>query len=140
MILLDTSFVIALLDKKDSLHSRAKKIFQLVPEDEDLAVHYLVRQESYTVTCRRSLEKGKDPEKAISILESFFASVGSLSDLPNEKDVLSVMREAGCELSYVDAALVLLSEKLSSQVLTLDEKLKKHLGKGRFFPNVPRLC
>jgi len=128
MILFDTSFIVALLSKKDVFHGKAKEIFEMIPDEEELAVHYLVMQETYTVMCRRAAEQGYNLEEMFSTLEGFFDEVGIMNNLPDEGEILAIMKESKCGLSYVDSVLAHLNRKAGFEVLTFDKKLQEHLS------------
>ena len=128
MILLDTSFIVALLNKKDVFHSQAKEIFERIPDEKDLAVHYLVMQETYTVMCRRAVEQSHNMVEMFSILEGFFDEIGIMNNLPDEGEILAIMKSSKCGLSYVDAVLAHLNREAGFEVLTFDKKLQEHLS------------
>ncbi len=128
MILFGTSFIVALLNGEGIFHSQAKKVFEKIPDEEDLAVHYLVIQETYAVMCRKAVEQGHSIEEIFSILEGFFDEIGIMSSLPDEGEILAVMKRSKCGLSYVDAVLAHLNKRAGFKVLTFDRKLIGHLS------------
>ncbi len=128
MILFDTSFIVALLNKKDIFHSQAKEVFEKISDEKDLAVHYLVMQETYTVMCRKAVERAHSIKEIFSTLEGFFGEIGIISSLPDEGEIISIMKGSKCGLSYVDAVLAHLNKKTGFEVLTFDKKLIGHLS------------
>ncbi len=128
MVLFDTSFIVALLNEKDVFHTQAKEIFEGIPDEEDLAVHYLVMQETYTVMCRRAVEQGYNVEEIFLTLKGFFDEIGTMDNLPDGKEIVAIMEKSKCGLSYVDAVLAHLNKRAGFQVLTFDKKLMEYFS------------
>ena len=130
MILLDTSYIISLLNKGDVHHSEAVKRLKGISEAEILATHPLVVQESVTVIARKCREQSGKCSEWLTRVDSFMDGLRIVETLPSHDKVIELMKTADCKLSYVDAALVLLSRLTKAIVLTFDKVLESFV-RGR---------
>ena len=114
-ILLDTSFVVSLFDKKDIFHSRAENLLPQI-EKYEFFVTDCVINETLTVFCRRFIsakipkirEKIKEINQALLSLP--FLSAYNL--LPTaHKEIVEIMMATKGNLSYHDSLLVVLMRK-----------------------------
>lgn len=124
MILLDTSYIISLLNKGDVHHSEAAKRMHGIREDEVVATHPLVVQESVTVIAKKCREQSGECSEWLTRVDDFMDGLRIVETLPPHDKVIELMKTADCKLSYVDAALVLLSNLTRAPVLTFDKVLK----------------
>ena len=124
MILLDTSYIISLLNKGDVHHTEAVKRLKGVSQAEVLATHPLVVQESMTVIARKCREQSGECSEWLTRVDRFMDGLRIVETLPSHDRVIELMIRADCELSYVDAVLVLLSRETKALVLTFDKLLR----------------
>ena len=128
MIILDTSFIIALLNKGDVHHSEAVKILQQLDNDEKLVSHSLVVQETISVIARKCREQRGDCREWMQKTEGFFTALKLVEFLSQRQEVFDTIVGSDCSLSYIDAVLVLASKHLGAKVLTFDKALEKLAG------------
>ena len=124
MILLDTSYIISLLNKGDVHHSEAVKRMHGIREDEVVGTHPLVVQESVTVIARKCREQSGECSEWLTRVDDFMDGLRIVETLPPHDKIIELMKTADCKLSYVDAALVLLSNLTRAPVLTFDKVLE----------------
>ena len=125
MILLDTSFIVSLLNTRDVHHGKAVEMLNGSPEDEDLGTHLLVVQETISVIARKSREQSFDCKEWLRKIEEFFESLKVVDFTPNTRDVLKIIANSNCELSYIDGVLVLANRYLRTPILTFDNALQR---------------
>ncbi len=131
MILLDTSFIVSLLNSRDVHHKKAVEILERSPEDETLGTHSLVVQETISVIARKSREQTFDCREWLTKIEEFFESLRVLDLAPTTRDVLKIIADSDCELSYVDSVLVLANRHLRAPILTFDNALQRMCNSWR---------
>jgi len=125
MILLDTSFIVSLLNSRDVHHKKAVEILNNSGENEDLGTHPLVVQETISVIARKSREQSFNCREWLSKIEEFFESLRILDFTPAAQDALKIIADSDCELSYVDSVLVLANRYLRAPILTFDNALQR---------------
>ncbi len=128
MIILDTPFIIALLNKGEVHHSGAVKILHQLDNNEKLVTHPLVVQETISVIARKCREQRGDCREWMQKTEGFFTALKLVEFLSDRQEVLDIVAESDCSLSYIDAVLVLAAKYLGARVLTFDNVLKELAG------------
>jgi len=123
--LLDANVVVALLDKKDSLHEEAIKLIKR-SKVEKYAILDVILAESYSVIVRRCKERKYNCKKAVKALYDFEQDLPVLSvDLEKyHENVVKNLKKIP-ELNYNDWILILFAKNNGFDILTLDKKLKK---------------
>ena len=125
MIIFDTSFIISLLNRRDVHHHKAIEILSTTGEDEGIATHSLVVQETITVIARKAREQSLDCRTWLGKIEEFFENLKILEFTPHIHEVLEVIHESQCQLSYIHCVLVLANRHLSARILTFDNALQR---------------
>jgi len=123
--LLDANVVVALLDKKDSLHEEAIRLIK-ESKSERYAILDLILAESYSVIVRRCKERKYDCKSAVEALHNFEQDIPVFPVNLKEyhEDVVNNLKEFP-ELNYNDWILLLFAKKNEFDILTLDKKLKR---------------
>lgn len=119
--LLDTSFIVALLSSKDVHHKRALELFEQT--EGIFASHFLVFQETITVICRRARQQNMVLSNLFKLLNDFFNTTMIINEIPPKEEILKIMENYQCLLSFTDASLIYYSGKLNAEVLTFDSSL-----------------
>lgn len=126
-ILLDTSLIVALLDKKDSLHKSAIEKIQNASSNK-FAILDVILGEAYSVIARRCRERKYDCENAIKVLREFESGMNiipiQLNDLHDEV-IDNLIKDS--TLNYNDWVLLIFALKNGLSILTLDKKLEEKL-------------
>ena len=125
MIILDTSFIISLLNRRDVHHHKAVEVLTNSEENESLATHALVVQETISVIARKSREQSFECTQWLSKIEEFINGLMIVEFNPTYQEVLEIIGDSDCELSYIDSVLVLACRHLRSPILTFDNALKR---------------
>ncbi len=123
MIILDTSFIISFLNRKDVHHPNALEILNDFDETEQLAIHPLVLQETISVIARKCREQAGNCKEWLDKIHQFTSALKMIEFSVRTEEVLDIMAKADCELSYVDALLVLANKHIRAPVLTFDKTL-----------------
>ena len=126
-VLLDTSFIVAFLFEKDKYHDEAVEVVKHLGENVEFYIHNLVVQEAATVICRRCKERKIDCQKALEIYSSFIRELNLIEPPYNNLEILDIMKNLDCSLSFIDTLLVKLAKKHHFEVLTFDQNLKRVL-------------
>jgi len=130
MIILDTSFIIALLNKGDVHHSRAVDLLNRLDNSEKIVTHPLVVQETISVIARKCREQKGTCREWIRKTEEFVSAL-KLVEFPSQRQkVLDVIVQSDCSLSYIDAVLLLATKYLRAKVLTFDKVLQELAESG----------
>ena len=123
-ILLDTNVIVALLDKRDSLHTQAVELIQGSNADLFGTLNILLG-ETYSVIVRRCKERKYDCSKAVETLRNFEKDLKviklNLDDF--HKKVVECLK-LNPNLNYNDWLLLLYTVENGVKVLTLDKKLR----------------
>jgi len=129
-ILLDSSFLIAFFNPKDTLTEKAVKIMQnRGQEDIELVIHPLVIIETLTVLkMKTNLD---DMRKYGNVLFGGIFTVINSFDLDYKKGRWLSIFNRNNGLSVVDCILLDYSLKNKIELLTFDEKLKKEYKANR---------
>lgn len=124
--LLDANVIVALLDRKDSLHGEAVDRIREIEGKTTFAVLSPILSESYSVIARRCRERKHDCKKAISAVQELESRLEILH--PRFDDyhlrVVSLLKE-NPELNYNDWLLYLYSRDNLLGVVTLDRRLEE---------------
>ena len=123
MIILDTSFIVSFLNRKDVHHPRALELLNDLDETEQLATHPLVLQETVTVIARKCKEQNGNCREWLDKVHGFMSSLKIMEFSVETEEVLDIMVKAECELSYVDAVLVLANKHTRAPLFTFDRTL-----------------
>lgn len=126
-ILVDTNVLVALLDAKDVLHSKAVELLREL--DVPLAVLDVILGEAYSVLVRRSIEKRADPKVAIRALRNLESAMTVVAtELPaiHERVIEGLLKDSS--LNYNDWVLFVTARDHGMKVLTLDLKLREKLA------------
>ncbi|MBW2000480.1 MAG: type II toxin-antitoxin system VapC family toxin [Deltaproteobacteria bacterium] len=123
MIILDTSFIVSLLNKRDVHHSKAIEMLDSVDENEELAVHPLVLQETISVIARKCRGQARTCKEWLDKIAEFMNALKIVEFSSGSRDTMEIMKKADCELNYIDAVLVLTSKHLRAPVFTFDKLL-----------------
>lgn len=126
-ILVDTNVLVALLDAKDVLHSKAVELLREL--DVPLAVLDVILGETYSVLVRRSIEKRADPKVAIRALRNLESAMTVVAtELPaiHERVIEGLLKDSS--LNYNDWVLFVTARDHGMKVLTLDLKLREKLA------------
>lgn len=122
-ILLDTSFVVALLDKKDVFHKKAEEIARRI-ENSNFHISDCVINEVLTVICRRTRQEER--ETVIDRINQSLLSLPCLYAyhlLPAfHNRVVETMKKTKGGLSYHDCLLIALMEKEGMRKLVSFDK------------------
>ncbi|MBW2028939.1 MAG: PIN domain-containing protein [Deltaproteobacteria bacterium] len=130
MIILDTSFIVSLLNKRDVHHSKAIEMLEGLDETEELAIHPLVLQETISVIARKCRGQAFICKEWLDKIEEFMSTLRIIEFSSDRRNIIDVMAKADCELSYIDAVLVLTSSHLRAPVLTFDKILLSFCKQG----------
>ncbi|MDL1956788.1 MAG: PIN domain-containing protein [Candidatus Desulfofervidus auxilii] len=124
MKLLDTSFVVALLDRKDVLHAEAMKLKERF-QYEEFGIIEPILAETYTVIQRRAREKKVDCKVAIEKVEEFerLVKVYKVSFSKYHKEIVERMKRS--DLNYNDWLLFFFAKEKQMEIITLDKKLRE---------------
>ena len=124
--LLDANVIVALLDRKDSLHREAVERVKELEGKTIFAVLSPILSESYSVIARRCRERKYDCKKAISALQELESRLEVLH--PHFDDyhlrIVSLLKE-NPELNYNDWLLYLFSRDNLLGMVTLDKRLEE---------------
>ena len=121
-ILLDTSYLVALLDEKDIHHKKAAAIHEILARRE-AAYLYLdcILNETATVLARRAVEKKADPASALRRLRREIPPEvidWTGAEWPRYWDaVLDGMEQSGGRLSFIDSLLVVIARETGVELL-----------------------
>jgi predicted nucleic acid-binding protein len=120
VIVIDTSGIVALLDRSDTNHARALGVLQR--ERQSILVPTGIMAEIAYVVQARAGERA-----VLTFLESIMIGTTQWScgedDLPRVRDLM--VRYADLPLGYADATVVACAERSGGQVLTFD---LRHIG------------
>ena len=121
MILLDSSYLVALFNSSDSQHSKAKSIQSKLAGSKLLLTEYIVLELSTVLAMRATVEQAKFAID--SLLEAqevtFLGSNSIFSDT-----LTRMMTQSSFQLSFVDCSLlVLLDSGQASHLVTFDTSL-----------------
>jgi len=124
MKLLDTSFVVALLDRRDVLHNEATKLKEQF-QYEEFGMLEPILAETYTVIQRRAREKKADCKVAIEKVVEFerLVKVYKVSFSRYHKEIVERMKTSN--LNYNDWLLFFFAKEKKMEIITLDKKLKQ---------------
>ena len=129
--LLDAKVVVALLDRKDSLHKEAVERIRELEGKTSFAILSPILSESYSVIARRCRERNHDCKQAILAVQELESRVEVLH--PSFDDyhlrVVSLLKD-NPELNYNDWLIYLYSRDNLMEALTLDRKLEVVIKRG----------
>lgn len=122
-IFLDSSFLIALINKKDSLHNKALEYVELI-ENNECYISNLVINEVVTII-------GNKINLEVAI--SSFELITSVFNVINEYDIknfnyntMRIYETYNTKLSFTDSSIILLMNKLNiSDLICFDKEFKK---------------
>lgn len=123
MILLDTSFLVALFNEGDALHDKAKKI-QKNLKGEDLGLcEYVVLELSTILAMRCSLTIAKKTlDSLLSSKEIHFIPSLGIFSLAYSK----MFSQKEYKLSFVDCSLLAILESgIAKKIITFDQELER---------------
>lgn len=123
--LLDTSYIVALLSAKDVHHKKATTLFE--ENDGIFATHFLIYQETITILCRRTKEQKVYNSEILKKIRDFFSNLMMIKEIPPENDVMKIIENTECLLSFADATLLYYSNTLKADILTFDRNLLSNI-------------
>jgi len=131
-ILIDANVLVAFLDGKDVHHEKAKESIFSHADYTDLIVLLPILAEAYSVIARRCKERKYDCREALQRMRELedLLTVEELSYKNYHGRIVKGMLD-NPELNYNDWLLVLYALDSKMEVLSLDNKLKEELSKGR---------
>lgn len=127
-LLLDTSFIIALVDSKDQHHKKALEIESRIKEKEvEIICMDCIVNEVYSVIARKLIERemSKEFSKMADLITNFFENVDIINAyryLPKiHSKVINLMVQTEGRLNYHDALIALSSKQENiKKIVTLD--------------------
>ena len=124
--LLDANVIVALLDRKDSLHREAVDRIREIEGKTTFAVLSPILSESYSVIARRCRERKYDCKEAISAVQELESRLEVLHLRFDDYHlrVVSLLKE-NPELNYNDWLLYIYSRDNLLGVVTLDRRLEE---------------
>ena len=126
-ILLDTNVIVALLDRKDSLHSKAVRLIEENTGGKFCILGQII-SETYSVIVRRCRERGYSCEEAVEKVRMFEQRCLLIHvDFNEYHDRVVEALKRNPELNYNDWLLVLFSKEKSLKLLSLDKKLLEEM-------------
>lgn len=122
-ILLDTSVIVAFLDRRDSLHEQGVALVKKNVNKRFCILQQIVG-ETYSVIARRCRERKYDCKEAISRVRELEQKciVLDASFHQYHEMVVEKLRE-NCDLNYNDWLLVLFAKENNLNILSLDKRL-----------------
>jgi len=135
MLLLDTSFIVALFIEKDNLHKKALSLLPKIEEENCFITEDIVKELITVLNYKHStnetidiMDKLKKEDSFIQILPEILGIFEQTFDvfkkLPSHK------------FSYADCLLISLSEFYNAKILTFDKKLNKILGQKAYLTDL----
>ncbi len=126
-ILLDTNVIVALLDRKDSLHSKAVRLIE-----ENIGGKFCILgqiiSETYSVIVRRCRERGYSCKEAVEKVRMFEQRCLLIHvDFNEYHDRVVEALKRNPELNYNDWLLVLISKERNIKLLSLDKTLLEEM-------------
>lgn len=118
--LLDTSFIIALLNPLDSLHESAKKMLFDINSDD-------VRFTIPLICVTESIMKNKHPMEFVDLLRELLN--GRDFEITIEDDLNTIIKfplKTRSALKANDCIVMAMSKRCNAELFTLDKRLKKH--------------
>lgn len=124
-ILLDTNVIVALLDKRDSLHKQAVELVEENVHGQFCVLEQIIT-ETYSVIVRRCKERGYDcadaVEKVRELEQRCLLLHVNFTDY--HRRIVDALKQ-NPELNYNDWLLVLFAKDNSFKMLTLDKKVAR---------------
>ncbi len=127
MIVLDTSFLVALFNDEDSFHSKALSDFVEVENEIQLISDYIALE---TATVLRN-------KKGLSAAVSFLNGIQATKKIEihhfdtSEFQLISkIFKEQVEQISFIDASVIYLAKQTNSTVATYDKGILKYVPSG----------
>ena len=128
--LLDANVMVALLDRKDSLHKKAVEEIGRIEGKTTFAVISPILTETYSVLARRCLERRGDCDRVISALQELESRVVVFHPSFDEYHTRTVLfLKQNPALNYNDWLLYIFSKDNLCDVLTFDKRLRDVITK-----------
>jgi len=127
-LLLDTNFIIALIDSKDQYHKKALEIESRIKEKEiEIICMDCIVNEVYSVIARKLIERkmSKEFSRMANLITNFFKNIDIINAyryLPRiHSKVINLMGQTEGRLNYHDALIALSSKQENiKKIVTLD--------------------
>ena len=130
MILLDTSYLVALFNRSDSQHARAKRLQAELAGESLIVLEYVVLELATVLAAKGGIDIAK--EGVESLLQSEQVEFLPCSQLFSMA-LYRMFNQKTYQLSFVDSALLTcLEAKHAEKIVTFDEVLAKQAGASAF--------
>lgn len=127
MVILDTSYLYALLREEDDHHQKALQLSKKL-NDELVYITFLIFQEFLTLLTGRA-----SSQEAIKVADFLLSEKSPIQLLKIDKeyfeDTLALFKKLSPHrFSFVDVSLIILAGELEAEVITFDKRLEERLG------------